>query len=125
MAKQNYCWSEWISFVSFSLQQFSAKSREPKRQLYFVIASLTKSCIEKKIRATALIDGGTKTKRPTLGGMFDILNKRCKLSDFTNYISNASSLQERVVSNTYCNERKFHCVERLFCLQTKLAGTSN
>ena len=90
-----------------------------------MIASLTKSCIEKKIRATALIDGGTKTKRPTLGGMFDILNKRCKLSDFTNYISNASNLQERVVSNTYCNERKFHCVERLFYLQTKLAGTSN
>ena len=25
IAKQNYCWSKWISFVNFSLQQFSAK----------------------------------------------------------------------------------------------------
>ena len=61
------------------------------------MASLTKSCIEKKKRATALIDGGTKTKRPTLGRMFDTLNKRCKLSEFTNYISNTSNLRERVV----------------------------
>ena len=49
-----------------------------------MMASLTKSCIKKKKRGTALIDGGTKTKRPTLGGMFDTLIKRCKLSDFTN-----------------------------------------
>ena len=70
------------------------------------MASLTKSCTEKKKRATALINGGTKTKRPTLGRMFDILNKRCKLSDFTNYISNASNLQERVVSNTYSKSKR-------------------
>ena len=63
------------------------------------MASLTKSCIEKKKRATALIDAGTKTKRPTLGRIFDTLNKRCKLSDFTNYVSNASKLQERVEEN--------------------------
>ena len=69
------------------------------------MASLTKSCIERKKRAKALIDGGTKTKRPTLGRMFDTLNKRCKLSDFTNYISNASNLQERVVSNTYSKSK--------------------
>ena len=87
-----------------------------------MMASLTKSFIEKKKRATALIDGGTKTKRPTLGGMFDTLNKRCKLSDFTNYICNASNLQERVVSNTYCNERKYHCVERLFGLSNQIGG---
>ena len=68
--------------------------------------SLTKSCIEKKKRATALIDDGTKTVRPTLGRMFDTLNKRCKLSDFTNYISNASNLQERVVSNTYSKSKR-------------------
>ena len=49
------------------------------------MASLTKSCIEKTKLATALIDGGTKTKTPTLGRMFDTLDKRCKLSDFTNY----------------------------------------
>ena len=60
------------------------------------MASLTKSCIKKKKRGTALIDGGTKTKSPTLGGMFDTSIKRCKLSDFTNYISNASNLQERL-----------------------------
>ena len=69
------------------------------------MTSLTKSCIERKKRAKALIDGGTKTKRPTLGRMFDTLNKRCKLSDFTNYISNASNLQERVVSNTYSKSK--------------------
>ena len=38
--------------------------------------------------------------------MFDTLNKRCKLSDFTNYISNASNLQERVVSNTYSKSKR-------------------
>ena len=63
------------------------------------MASLTKSCIEKTKLATALIDGGTKTKTLTLGRMFDTLDKRCKLSDFTNYITNSSNLQERVVSN--------------------------
>ena len=61
------------------------------------MASLTKSCIEKTKLATALIDGGTKTKTPTLGRMFDTLDKRCKLSDFTNYITNSSNLQERIV----------------------------
>ena len=38
--------------------------------------------------------------------MFDTLNKRCKLSDFTNYISNASNLQEKVVSNTYSKSKR-------------------
>ena len=70
------------------------------------MASLSKSCIEKKKRATALIDGGTKTKRPTLGRIFDTLNKRYKLTDFTNYISNASKLQERVLSNTYSKSKR-------------------
>ena len=70
------------------------------------MASLTKSCIKKKKRGTALIDGGTKTKSPTLGGMFDTLIKRCKLSDFTDYISNASNLQEKVVSNTYSKSKR-------------------
>ena len=36
------------------------------------MASLTKSCIEKTKLATALIDGG---KTPTLGRMFDTLDK--------------------------------------------------
>ena len=70
------------------------------------MTSLTKSCIERKKRAKALIDGGTKTKRPTLGRMFDTLNKRCKLSDFTNYITNDSNLQERVVSNEYSTSKR-------------------
>ena len=39
------------------------------------MASLTKSFIEKTKLATALIDGGTKTKTPTLGRMFDTLDK--------------------------------------------------
>ena len=44
--------------------------------------------------------------------MFDTLNKRCKLSDFTNYISNASNLQERVLSNTYSkSKRQFNISE--------------
>ena len=34
-------------------------------------------------------------------GMFNTLNERCKLSDLTNYISNASNLPERVAPNTY------------------------
>ena len=38
--------------------------------------------------------------------MLQTLNKRCKLSDFTNYISNASNLQERVVSNTYSKSKR-------------------
>ena len=59
----------------------------------------SKSCIEKKNRATALLDGGTNTnKRPPLGRMFDALNKRCKLGDLTNYISNASNLQNVIRS---------------------------
>ena len=70
------------------------------------MASLTKSCIEKTKFATALIDGGTKTKRPTLGRMFDTLDKRCKLSDFTNYITNDSNLRERVVSNEYSTSKR-------------------
>ena len=68
--------------------------------------SLTKSCIEKKKRSTALIEDGTKTKRPKLGRIFDTLNKRCKLSDFTNYISNVSKLPERVLSNTYSKSKR-------------------
>ena len=44
--------------------------------------------------------------------MFQTLNKRCKLSDFTNYISNASNLQERVLSNTYSkSKRQFNISE--------------
>ena len=70
------------------------------------MASLTKSCIEKTKLATALIDGGTKTKTLTLGRMFDTLDKRCKLSDFTNYITNSSNLQERVVSNEYSKSKR-------------------
>ena len=38
--------------------------------------------------------------------MFDTLNKRCKLRDLTNYISNASNLQERVASNTYSKSKR-------------------
>ena len=38
--------------------------------------------------------------------MFDALNKRCKLGDLTNYISNASNLQERVASNTYSKSKR-------------------
>ena len=68
--------------------------------------SLTKSCIEKKKRSTALIEDGTKTKRPKLGRIFDTLNKRCKLSDVTNYISNVSKLPERVLSNTYSKSKR-------------------
>ena len=68
--------------------------------------SLTKSWIEKKKRSTALIEDGTKTKRPKLGRIFDTLNKRCKLSDFTNYISNVSKLPERVLSNTYSKSKR-------------------
>ena len=37
-------------------------------------------------------------KRPPLGGMFDALNKRCKLGDLTNYISYASNLQNVIRS---------------------------
>ena len=49
-----------------------------------------------------MIHGGTKTQMiPALDGMFDTLIKRCKLSKLTNYISNVSSLRERVVSITY------------------------
>ena len=71
------------------------------------MASLTKSCIEKKKRATALIDGGTKTKTPTLGRVCDKLDKRCKVSDFTNYITiNARNSQERVVSNEYSKSKR-------------------
>lgn len=50
------------------------------------------------LNAAAMIHGGTKAnKRPTLDGMFDTLNKRCKLSDLVNYVSNVDNLQERVV----------------------------
>ena len=70
------------------------------------MVSLTKSCIEKTKLATGLIDDGTKTKTPTLGRMFDTLDKRCKLSDFTNYITNASNLQERVVLNEYSKSKR-------------------
>ena len=73
------------------------------------MATLTRvqSYTEKKERATALIYGGTKTnKRPALDGMFDTLNKRCKLNDLTNYISNASNLLKRVASNTYCKSKR-------------------
>ena len=38
--------------------------------------------------------------------MFHALNKRCELGDLTNYISNASNLQERVASNTYSKSFK-------------------
>ena len=52
--------------------------------------------------ATALIHGATKPKKiPALDGIIDTLNKRCKLSDLTTYISNISNLQERVVLITY------------------------
>lgn len=52
--------------------------------------------------AAALIHGGTKAnKKPALDGMFDTLNKRCKLSDLANYISKVDNLQERVVSDAY------------------------
>ena len=47
-----------------------------------------------------------KKTNTTIFGMFQTLNKRCKLSDFTNYISNASNLQERVVSNTYSKSKR-------------------
>ena len=44
--------------------------------------------------------------------MFDEFNKRCKLSDLTNYTPNACNLQERVTSNTYCKSKsKFEISE--------------
>ena len=42
-----------------------------------------------------------RQKRDQRDGVFNTLNKRCKLSDLTNYISNASNLPEMVASNTY------------------------
>lgn len=52
------------------------------------------------LNAAAMIHGGTKAnKRLTLDGMFDTLNKRCKLSDLVNYVSNGDNLQERVLSD--------------------------
>lgn len=54
------------------------------------------------LNAAALIHGGTKAnKKPALDGMFDTLNKRCKLSDLANHISNVDNLRERVVSDAY------------------------
>ena len=54
------------------------------------------------LNAATMIYGGTKAdKRPALDGMFDTLNKRCKLSDLVNYISNVDNVQERVVSDAY------------------------
>ena len=52
--------------------------------------------------------------------MFDALNKRCELGDLTNYISNASNLQERVASNTYSKSFKIseENVIRAFPLMT-------
>ena len=38
--------------------------------------------------------------------MFDALNNRRELGDLTNYISNASNLQERVASNTYSKSKR-------------------
>ena len=46
-----------------------------------------------------------KQTRDHRDGMFDTLNKRCKLSDLTNYISNACNLLERVASNTYSKSK--------------------
>ena len=104
IAKQNYCWSKWIWFVNFSLQQFSAKRTKKATVLRDVKSN--QKLHWKEETAAALIDDGTKTKRPTLGRIIDTLNKRCKLSDFTNYISNASKLQERVLSNTYSKSKR-------------------
>ena len=61
-------------------------------QLYFVMASLT------RVYGTARRWYTKTNKRPPLGGMFDALNKRCKLGDLTNYISNASNLQNVICS---------------------------
>ena len=89
----------------------------------------SKSCIEKKNRATALLDGGTNTnKRPPLGRMFDALNKRCKLSDLTNYISNASNLQNVIRSipayDSVLGKRQDKAVRQKPAKESVKAGTS-
>ena len=54
------------------------------------------------LHAATMIHGGTKAnKKPALDGMFDTLNKRCKLSDLVNYISNVDNVQERVLPDAY------------------------
>lgn len=56
----------------------------------------------KTLNAAALIHGGTKAnKKSALDGMCDTLNKRCKLNNLANYISNVGNLRERVVSDAY------------------------
>ena len=89
----------------------------------------SKSCIEKKNRATALLDGGTNTnKRPPLGRMFDALNKRCKLGDLTNYISNASNLQNVIRSipayDSVLGKRQDKAVRQKPAKESVKAGTS-
>ena len=79
--------------VDFSLQQFSEKrNRKPFVLCHGKSNQGPKVALKRKdetVNATAVIHGGTKTQKiPALDGMFDTLNKRCKLSDLTNYISN-------------------------------------
>ena len=94
------------------MQLFSAKRTRKPTVLCDGKSNQVKICIEKKKRATALIYGGKANKRPAWCWMFDTLKKRCKLSDLTNYISNASNLPEGVASNTYSKSKgKFEISE--------------
>ena len=59
------------------------------------------------LNAAALIHGGTNVnKKPPLDGMFDTINKGCKLSDLAKYISNVNNLQEMVVSDPYSKSKR-------------------
>ena len=59
--------------------------------------------------AAALIHGGTKTnKKPALDGLFDTLNKRCKLSDLANNICD--------VTSTHFQTQNIISVETMICL---------
>ncbi|PFX17566.1 hypothetical protein AWC38_SpisGene18103 [Stylophora pistillata] len=87
-------------------QQFSAKRTRRPTILCDSKSNLGPGVAAKRrnetLNAAAMIHGGTEANKiPALDGMFDTLNKKCKLSDLANYISNVDNLQERVVSDAY------------------------
>ena len=52
--------------------------------------------------AAARIHGGSENNpKPALDGMFDTLNKRCKLNTMKDYVVSNDKLKDRVVSNVY------------------------
>ena len=52
--------------------------------------------------AAARIHGGSENNpKPALDGMFDTLNKRCKLNTMKDYVLSNDKLKDRVVSNVY------------------------